>query len=694
MTANRHHGRPRLLATLFLTTAFACVPDAGRPDRTAEARLSIMAAEDARPSAGEALNLLLASTDVGDPTLRALAVRALGRLESPAHTGSIAPLLIDPEPSVRAAAAHAISQSVHRTSGQPVLESLITRASEESNPEVRRELARSLGRLNLDGGDRGRVVSALLELSTDASPTTLVGVALALEALSRSASGSALDQAAIERLESLATFGSGRPMDEGEALRIRSLSITALGQLGRLEGSTLRGALGDPAASVRTAALRFGRVLSEDERTEAYTRGLRDDAATVRVAAVAGLAASTRTRPVCSGLLTAAATNEVEAVRVLASDALGDRCGDLQEQSRVLTEVASSLPPGGDVGWQVPARALLSLARIDPAQGDTLLPRFTGHPNPFVRAYAATASGMLGTESTLRTLASDEHPNVRTAALQPLFAARGHTIDNLLLDQLASDDPQLLMVASGLLTGSSLGVSAASSALDALERISEARRETWRDSRRALLERIGELGDATLVPRLEPFTRDYDAVVAAEAAALLTAWTGVAREPHPEPLPPVPLPTALELEQLARTTVALQMLRGGEILIRPLADLAPTNAFRFVRLARSGYFDGLTFHRWAPNFVIQGGSPGANEYSGDGRYSRDEVGRLSHWRGTVGLSTRGHDTGDGQIFINLIDNVRLDHDYTIYGEIVSGMDLVDAVLEGDVIERAEVRVRR
>jgi cyclophilin family peptidyl-prolyl cis-trans isomerase len=132
-------------------------------------------------------------------------------------------------------------------------------------------------------------------------------------------------------------------------------------------------------------------------------------------------------------------------------------------------------------------------------------------------------------------------------------------------------------------------------------------------------------------------------------------------------------------------------MRGdGAIVIDLFSELAPLNAWRFVRLARQGYFDGLTFHRWEPNFVVQGGSPGANEYAGDGPYTRDEVGG-SHWRGTLGVSTRGRDTGDGQIFINLVDNVRLDHDYTVLGEVLDGMDVVDRLLEGAVIERAEVR---
>jgi cyclophilin family peptidyl-prolyl cis-trans isomerase len=132
------------------------------------------------------------------------------------------------------------------------------------------------------------------------------------------------------------------------------------------------------------------------------------------------------------------------------------------------------------------------------------------------------------------------------------------------------------------------------------------------------------------------------------------------------------------------------MKGGGRITIQLRPFDAPTNAARLAAMARAGKFNGLTFHRVAANFVVQGGSPGANEYSGQDQFTRDERGLLSHARGTVGLSTRGRDTGDGQIFINLVDNWRLDHTYTVLGEVTQGMDLVDAMLEGAVIERALV----
>lgn len=96
------------------------------------------------------------------------------------------------------------------------------------------------------------------------------------------------------------------------------------------------------------------------------------------------------------------------------------------------------------------------------------------------------------------------------------------------------------------------------------------------------------------------------------------------------------------------------------------------------------------WQRVEPDFVVQGGGLGANEYVGNPRFLRDELGALPHARGTIGMSTRGHDTGDAQWFINLRDNFRLNPDYTVFGEVVDGIDVVDGILEGDVIAHMEV----
>ena len=224
----------------------------------------------------------------------------------------------------------------------------------------------------------------------------------------------------------------------------------------------------------------------------------------------------------------------------------------------------------------------------------------------------------------------------------------------------------------------------------ALTRLSEGRRETARDPRIALLDRIVEVGSVEQAPELEPYLNDYDPVVAVRAAGVLADWTGEPPVAQPAPLQRQTLPTAEEIARLAITRIVLEMARGGEIEIRLFGEEAPTHAARFERLVASGYFNGLTFHRVVTNFVLQGGGPGANEYTGDAAFTRDEVGLVSHWRGTVATSTRGRDTGDGQIFINLADNLPLDHEYTVFGEVVRGMGVVDAVAEGDVIVQARV----
>jgi len=145
-----------------------------------------------------------------------------------------------------------------------------------------------------------------------------------------------------------------------------------------------------------------------------------------------------------------------------------------------------------------------------------------------------------------------------------------------------------------------------------------------------------------------------------------------------------------DLRRLAAPKARITIADVGVFDLALITSEAPLTVLRFADLAESGYYNGLTFHRVAPNFVIQGGSPTANEYVGLGDHMRDELGLWPHVRGTVGISTRGRDTGDAQIFIDLADNPRLDHDYTVFAQVLNGIDVVEKILEGDVIERVEI----
>ena len=128
----------------------------------------------------------------------------------------------------------------------------------------------------------------------------------------------------------------------------------------------------------------------------------------------------------------------------------------------------------------------------------------------------------------------------------------------------------------------------------------------------------------------------------------------------------------------------------GTMRVELEPELMPNTTANFLTYVDEDFYSGTLVHRVVPNFVLQGGSPDANEYVGHPDYMRDELGQWPHVRGALGISTRGRDTGDAQFFIDLLDNPRLDHQYTVFGQVIAGIDVADRVLEGDVIESVQI----
>ena len=128
----------------------------------------------------------------------------------------------------------------------------------------------------------------------------------------------------------------------------------------------------------------------------------------------------------------------------------------------------------------------------------------------------------------------------------------------------------------------------------------------------------------------------------------------------------------------------------GTIQIELAVLDAPLTADNFVRLARSGYYDGLTFHRVAPNYVVQGGDPRSDGEGGPGYTVRDEINQLPFLRGALGMALDWEDTGGGQFFIACSPQPQFDGRYTAFGRVVEGMDVVDRLRQGDRIERVLV----
>ena len=117
---------------------------------------------------------------------------------------------------------------------------------------------------------------------------------------------------------------------------------------------------------------------------------------------------------------------------------------------------------------------------------------------------------------------------------------------------------------------------------------------------------------------------------------------------------------------------------------------APMTVNNFVALARDGYYDGVTFHRVVPRFVIQGGDPTGTGSGGPGYKFKDEAVKRPYKAGTVAMANAGPNTNGSQFFICLEDQPGLPPNYTIFGDTVAGMDVVRNIRVGDVMQSVTV----
>ena len=117
---------------------------------------------------------------------------------------------------------------------------------------------------------------------------------------------------------------------------------------------------------------------------------------------------------------------------------------------------------------------------------------------------------------------------------------------------------------------------------------------------------------------------------------------------------------------------------------------APMTVNNFVALARDGYYDGVTFHRVVPRFVIQGGDPTGTGSGGPGYQFQDEAVKRPYKAGTVAMANAGPNTNGSQFFICLEDQPGLPPNYTIFGDTVAGMDVVRNIRVGDVKQSVTV----
>src|SRR5574337_264354 len=136
---------------------------------------------------------------------------------------------------------------------------------------------------------------------------------------------------------------------------------------------------------------------------------------------------------------------------------------------------------------------------------------------------------------------------------------------------------------------------------------------------------------------------------------------------------------------------AIIEMATGKIVIELYEKDAPGTVANFVKLAKQGFYDGLSFHRVVPGFVAQGGDPKGGGTGGPGYTIKDEVNSRKHTTGAVAMAkTAAPNSAGSQFYITLAPQPALDRDYTVFGQVVEGMDVVMKIRVGDVMKKVTI----
>lgn len=159
---------------------------------------------------------------------------------------------------------------------------------------------------------------------------------------------------------------------------------------------------------------------------------------------------------------------------------------------------------------------------------------------------------------------------------------------------------------------------------------------------------------------------------------------------RPAPAPAVPVASVEALIDPPFSPTAYVDTERGVIEIRLAVLDAPRTVASFLALVGKGFFNGVPIHRVVPDFVVQAGDPRGDGEGGPGYAIRDEINDRPYLRGTVGMARDWADTGGSQFFITHSPQPHLDGRYTVFGEVVEGMPVVDQLTRWDVIRSIRV----
>jgi cyclophilin family peptidyl-prolyl cis-trans isomerase len=267
----------------------------------------------------------------------------------------------------------------------------------------------------------------------------------------------------------------------------------------------------------------------------------------------------------------------------------------------------------------------------------------------------------------------DSDARVRGAAA----GAAGSALADDLRQLLSDPDPYVIQEAASSLAKENAAASL-DAALAAVQRLSAAHTRPAGDPRSDALGALVDLIAAAQPRETPPAVLQ---LLPAPSVVLHGAIGKMYKMSGPPPAPVVPA----EARQEPRAHVLRLRTSAGDLTIALRPDVAPLTSSALAALTRRGFYDGLTFHRVVPDFVVQGGDPRGDGDGGPGWALPDEHSPMRFLRGTLGIATSGPETGGSQFFLCHSPQPHLDGRYTITGELREGADVMDALQPGDTI---------
>jgi len=594
-----------------------------------------------------ALTTLLQSDS--EPEVRQMAVFAMGLIGDESAAPVLLTTLTDPDPIVQGRAAEALGMMAHKAAAQPIASMIAAHMN-----------ANALGAITVD--DMGYPKAPPAE-----------AVRLGAFALVRLGSYDGLASAFIG--------GDGRP-------RSRWWPIAYAFQ--RVNDPRAAGVLLDffngEGQLTRSFAVR-GLAASKDPRATAPLLAAAEDAAqpvAVRIQAVRGIAqiGDPRGGAVMRRLIASPRIDQnlqLEAITALAA---------VKDQAAVdmLIDLVSAPWPSAR------AAALNALARTDI---DTFITAISGlDPDAHwsVRASLARTLGDLSrdrAQAPLTAMLRDQDQRVIPPVLDALAKIGATNANQEFIARLKSEDPVVRAAAArGLAT-----IKAKNAAGQLLEALKTSQADGLYTARAATLDALTELDPVVARGALQAALKDKDWAVRVRAADNLKKLDKAADVSSMRPAPVAPVPDAAPLDTLIAPKYSPQAYidtSKGTIQFELAVLDAPRTVASFIALVRRNYFRGVQLHRVVPDFVVQDGDPRGDGEGGPGYTLRDEINQRPYMRGTVGMALDWADTGGSQFFITHSPQPHLDGRYTVFGQVIAGMDVVDRLQQWDTITQIRV----